>query len=135
MDPPSPRLPGQLRLIARPAIAAAAVVVLVFLALAVSATVYSSLIGSPATQSVAARTVRFIDTVPTTLARVVDLSAALLLFAITTRAYRVSLGRYHDRASRCAACGHDLRGTPTSGGLGRCGECGTTFARMEPSTT
>ena len=38
------------------------------------------------------------------------------------------LARGFGRA-RCPQCGHDLRGTPTVDGEGRCGECGTPFSR------
>jgi hypothetical protein len=37
--------------------------------------------------------------------------------------------RLEQGSEQCLACGHDLRGTAASNGLGRCGECGAGFLR------
>jgi hypothetical protein len=62
-----------------------------------------------------------------TLAHMLDLTGCVLLFAALARLYRARLAHHYDQANRCRKCGHDLRGTPTAGGRGICGECGTEF--------
>jgi ribosomal protein L37AE/L43A len=52
--------------------------------------------------------------------------------AAGVRVLRVWLAQAHDRqAMSCRHCGHDLRATPVTGGIGVCGECGASFARFE----
>ena len=63
------------------------------------------------------------------LMRTVDFTAVFIVLAIMTRFFRWRLATHYDQPFQCRSCGHDLRGTPTSEGLGRCGECGASFTR------
>ena len=64
------------------------------------------------------------------LMRAVDFTGVFLAAAVAMRLYRRKLADHYDQPFRCRKCNHDLRGTPTSEGLGRCGECGHPFARV-----
>ena len=130
-DPPPPGSSAQLGLLLWPVAASALVIIAGFLALMTSAYLYSLTIEADPTAGAAPRIARFIGQLPPALTRTVDLALLLLLFAIATRVYRARLGRFFDRSIRCRKCGHDLRGTPTERGMGRCGECGAGFVRME----
>ena len=124
----------QLGLILWPLLASALVIIAGFLALLVSSYVYGWAIRSGPVAGVAPRIARFIGTLPPELTRTVDLTALLLLFAVAARVYRIRLARHYDQAILCRKCGHDLRGTPVDGSVGRCGECGTPFVRGEPTS-
>lgn len=61
----------------------------------------------------------------------IDLTAIALIVAIALRIYRSRQARFYDRQDKfCRACDHDLQGTPIDRGIGRCPECGVTFARF-----
>jgi hypothetical protein len=52
----------------------------------------------------------------------------------TWRLRRFEIERIFDRQHlQCRECGHDLHKTPVSQGIGICGECGATFARLPNS--
>lgn len=61
----------------------------------------------------------------------VDVSLVCVAVAVAARVYRGRQALLYDRQHlRCRVCGHDLTGTEVRGGCGRCGECGTPFARL-----
>ena len=63
---------------------------------------------------------------------VMDLTVGGLLAALTINGFRRRVAKAVDlQASRCLACGQDLHGLPTSGGFGRCPECGQWFSKIE----
>ncbi len=63
---------------------------------------------------------------------VMDLTVGGLLAALTISGFRRRVARAVGlQASRCLACGQDLHGLSTSGGLGRCPECGQWFSEIE----
>lgn len=101
----------------------------IFAAVMLSPVIYSRLQGTRVGGWSMPRIVRLIDSLPPEFTAAVDLAIYLLLFAVMVRLYRGGVARYHDRGVRCRACGHDLRGTPTVNGAGRCGECGAAFSR------
>jgi len=79
---------------------------------------------------------RWLSHVPDDFVMTVDFALLLVALAVTLRLYRSRLAAFHDRQHvECRACGHDLRATPVSAGLGTCGECGTQFARLAESAT
>ena len=58
----------------------------------------------------------------------VDVTILVLSAAIGVRLYRGRLAVIIDRQHRtCVRCRHDLQGTPTRSGMGRCGECALPF--------
>ncbi|MDY7110528.1 MAG: hypothetical protein SYC29_18000 [Planctomycetota bacterium] len=131
-DPTPPSFGMLLGILGRPILLTLIVLLFVFALISVSAHLFEwSLIAAP-TSSLAPRIAHFVGTLPPELTRAVDLALCLLLLALATRLYRSRLARYYDRSVRCRRCGHDLRGTPTQKGVGRCGECGTPFVRMSP---
>jgi hypothetical protein len=69
--------------------------------------------------------------VPREMYNAIDLFGCSCVLALVVGLYRGALARAYDRAERCFACGHDLRGTPSPlpGAVGTCGECGTPFSR------
>jgi ribosomal protein L37AE/L43A len=99
-----------------------------FAALWASVGLYDWLLGERFFSSIMPRFVRLMGT-EKALMQVVDFAAVFVVLALVTRMYRRRLASHYDRPFTCHACGHDLRGTPTDEGLGRCGECGRTFAR------
>jgi hypothetical protein len=120
------------RLTIRPTMVAFSVLVLGFALILLAPWLYSLLLQGSQTSSssvMAMRLAQAIGRLPDELVRVIDLSLYLLLFAAAMRIYRTRLAKFYDRAVVCARCGHDLRGTPTEHGIGRCGECGAAFAR------
>ena len=131
-----PSLQRVLHMAMWPTLLTIAALVAGFVLIFLTPTLYEFLLGQGGSGAkIAPRLVRFFGTVPNELMNVVDLAAHLLLFAIVTRIYRGSLAAFHDRASICMQCGHDLRATPVDArGMGRCGECGTVFARVVAST-
>ena len=68
---------------------------------------------------------------PTDMQAAIDLTILALIIALAVRVYRTSQAKLHDEQHiHCRGCGHDLQGTPLDKGVGRCGECGTPFARF-----
>jgi hypothetical protein len=130
---PTPPAPGMLMsILGRPALLTLIVILCLFALISVSAHVFEwSIIARP-TSGFAPRIAQFFGTLPPDLTGAIDLALCLLLLALATRLYRTRLARYYDRSVRCRKCGHDLRGTPTQQGVGRCGECGSTFVRIRP---
>lgn len=123
-----PSLKSALRLAAMPALVGVVIFIGGFLAIWLAVFLYDGLIGSRFYSPVIPRLVRVIGT-EKALMRFVDFTAVFIVFAITTRLFRWRLAAHYDQPFQCRSCGHDLRGTPTSEGLGRCGECGASFAR------
>jgi hypothetical protein len=130
---PAPPAPGTLLgILSRPALLTVIVILFIFALISVGAHVFDwSIIAQPAS-GLAPRIARFFGTLSPQLTEAIDLTVCLLLLALATRLYRTRLARYYDRSVRCRRCGHDLRGTPTERGVGRCGECGTPFVRITP---
>ncbi len=61
----------------------------------------------------------------------IDLTAIALIVAISIRIYRSRQSKFYDRQDKfCRSCDHDLQGTPIDRGVGRCPECGVTFAKF-----
>jgi VanZ family protein len=135
LSTPSPSMRLVLRMAMWPSLITIAVLAAGFVLIFISPMVYGYVLGQGGSGArMAPRLVRFFGTAPNEATRVIDLAAHLLLLAVVTRLYRGSLGRFHDRASICMQCGHDLRATPVDAqGVGRCGECGTVFARLTNS--
>lgn len=74
----------------------------------------------------------FFTRLPRDFTMTMDAVILLGAAALVAHGYRVRLARRFDQQGvTCITCGHDLRATPTQGGLGACGECGTVFAAME----
>lgn len=69
--------------------------------------------------------------IPETLGLSIDLAISGTVLAWATLVTRRRMARAFDRPRICRACGHDLRGTPTRLGRGRCTECGEVFLRMD----
>ena len=126
-DPPRPAFRLARRLVGGPLLGLLVTVVLVFLVLDLSGHLYAVLIDLPWARGPVTRVARFLGTRSPEISRATDLAAALVLVAITVNSYRRRLARFDEQGERCRVCGHDLRGTPCPGGLGRCGECGTAF--------
>ena len=128
LESASPRLAVFLRLAIIPVVTSIVMLIAGFMLIAATALAYDKLIslgyGSPALP----RLVRIIGT-EKALMQAVDLAGLFMVFALATRHYRTKLARFYDQPYCCRKCGHDLRGTPTSAGAGRCGECGQHFAR------
>ena len=75
--------------------------------------------------------VRALDALPADLQMGLDLALVALAGAVAARVYRGRQAAITDRQdSRCRICRHDLKGTPTTRGTGRCPECGAAFARF-----
>ena len=130
---PSPPAAGMLiRIIGQPVLLTFIVLAVGFVLIAASAQIFEWSVQTDPTSGFAPRIARLISSLPSDLTASVDLALCLLLLAFATRLYRTRLARYYDRSVRCRKCGHDLRGTPTEQGVGRCGECGTPFVRMTP---
>ncbi len=71
---------------------------------------------------------RWFNRLPGGLRMAFDLTTIALVLAVGLRLFRQSLAALMDRQHLgCLRCGHDLRATPTQGGTGHCGECGTAF--------
>ncbi|MHC5024738.1 MAG: VanZ family protein [Planctomycetota bacterium] len=94
---------------------------------------YATLLDAGIGRSILPRIARGIGTTPPSLIRLIDAALLLGLGAVLTRVYRRRLARYYDSPWLCVRCGHDLRGTPVNQAIGRCGECGKRFVRMEDS--
>jgi len=128
LESASPRFAVLLRLAIMPAVTGIVILIAAFLLIGAMALAYDELIslgyGSPALP----RLVRIMGT-EKALMQAVDLAGLFMVFALVTRHYRTKLARFYDQPYCCRRCGHDLRGTPTSAGAGRCGECGQDFAR------
>ncbi len=61
----------------------------------------------------------------------VDLALIAVASAVAVRVYRGRQAVLYDRQHVCCRwCDHDLAGTEVTHGCGRCGECGTPFARF-----
>lgn len=61
----------------------------------------------------------------------VDLALIAVAVAVAVRVYRGRQAVLYDRQHVCCRwCDHDLTGTEVTHGCGRCGECGTPFARF-----
>jgi VanZ family protein len=131
LEPPSLTLRAIARNAVVPALALAVVLAAIFAALALADRAYAHALASGLGSRALPRFVRAVATLPRSLVMTVDLAAILLLLAVAARMYRRRVARIHDRPVRCAWCGHDLRGTPAERGLGRCGECGAPFTRLE----
>jgi len=132
-DDPSPPAAGMLmRILGQPALLTFLVLSVAVVLIPASAQIFEWSIKADPTSSAAPRIARFIGSLPPDVTAAIDLSLCLLLLAFATRLYRTRLARYYDRSIRCRKCGHDLRGTPTEQGVGRCGECGTPFVRTVP---
>jgi hypothetical protein len=130
---PSPPATGMLiRIIGQPALLTLLVLIFGFVLISASAYIFEWSVQTDPTSGFAPRIARFIGSLPPDLTASVDLALCLLLLAFAARIYRTRLARFYDRSLRCRKCDHDLRGTPTEQGVGRCGECGTPFVRMTP---
>lgn len=78
------------------------------------------------------RVASFITRLPRDFTMTMDAVILLGAAALVAHGYRVRFARRFDNQGvTCFTCGHDLRATPTHGGLGACGECGTVFAAPE----
>ena len=130
-DPSPPRFRMLVGIIAEPLAIAAILAFLVLLAILLSPLAYALLLQHFPTAGAVPRAARFIGRLPSDLAFAADFALLFLLFAAAVRAYRARLARYYDSPLRCRRCGHDLHATPTSRGVGRCGECGTPFVRLD----
>jgi VanZ family protein len=62
-------------------------------------------------------------------------SAVALFAAALAHEARRAIAQLYDDPVECRACGYDLRATETTHGVGRCGECGATFARSAAMQT
>jgi hypothetical protein len=130
--PQAPARSMAFRLTLRPAALALLVLILGFSLILLTPFAYAWLLdgGQGSSGSIfAMRFARSFGRLPRELVSVIDLSLYLLLFAAGMRIYRAQLAKFYDRAVVCARCGHDLRGTPTVGHTGQCGECGAPFTR------
>lgn len=127
MGPP----PGMLRrLIAAPVIVCAAMIAGIFGLLSLVVAIHGWMVAEGMDIRLFVELGRRRSDLPTDFVLVVDAAVLLGIAAMGVRMYRGRLARYHDEQSMCCrTCGHDLRGTPSPGGLGRCGECGARFLR------
>lgn len=115
----------------RPALLSVALIALGFGVIYGSTFAYAWLLQAHPNGWLAPRLVHMISTLPPEMINAIDLAGLLIMLALAVRIYRSAAARYFDRADRCRKCGHDLRGTPIVNGIGRCGECGTPFPRLE----
>jgi hypothetical protein len=61
----------------------------------------------------------------------IDVALIAVAVAVAVRVYRGRQARLYDRQHICCRwCDHDLSHTEVTKGCGRCGECGTPFARV-----
>ncbi|MEE8459934.1 MAG: hypothetical protein V3S08_08670 [Phycisphaerales bacterium] len=61
----------------------------------------------------------------------IDMALIAVAMAVAVRVYRGRQAPLYDRQHTCCRwCDHDLTGTEVTHGCGRCGECGTPFARI-----
>ena len=125
---PRPPMRAMTRLAVKPAVVGVLIITAAFRLIALTAELYDRLMIAGALPGGMPRLVRIIGQ-ERKLMQAVDLAAVFMTFALVTRLFRRGLARHYDQPFTCRKCGHDLRGTPTSGGLGRCGECGHDFAR------
>ncbi|MCZ6836090.1 MAG: hypothetical protein O7G85_09985 [Planctomycetota bacterium] len=128
-----PNMSSLLKFSIVPAVIGIALVVLAFLALGLVATLYDWLLSNGILADHLPRAVRIMGQ-ERALMQAVDFTAVFIVFAIITSLFRRRLARYYDQPHICLKCGHDLRGTPTDDGLGRCGECGFLFSRAPELT-
>jgi hypothetical protein len=127
----SPLRPAAMaRAAAPPAAAAVAVLGLATATVFVFPYLLQAAIDSPI-EPVADAVRRALFAIPETLGLSIDLAISGTVLAWATRATRRRMARAFDRPRICRACGHDLRGTPTRLGRGRCTECGEIFLRMD----
>ena len=131
-DPDPPPLAGLTRILGQPLLAAAIIALVALAIIALSPVLYSFILRQYPNSGLAPTVAHFVGTLPRDLGLAIDTTLLLLLFAAAVRMYRARLARFFDSPIRCRRCGHDLRGTPTHQGVGRCGECGTTFVRLDP---
>jgi hypothetical protein len=103
-----------------------------FAVILISPVVYAMILNQGTTSSGAQSTMRAVHSIgrlPQELVRTIDLALYLLLFAVVARIFRAQIARFYDQAVRCLRCGHDLRATPSTKGIGHCGECEAAFVR------
>jgi hypothetical protein len=125
---PRPSMRVLVRLGVLPALVGIAIIAAGFGLIALTVELYDRLMAAGALPAGAPRLARIIGQ-ERKLMQAVDIAAVFMTFALVTRLFRGRLARHFDQPYTCRKCGHDLRGTPTTGGMGRCGECGFEFAR------
>lgn len=130
MEPALPSLTRQVRLARGAVLLGAAILLAAFALLAVLPTIYAAAL--QADMEFVPRLARAIGGLPRVIQRAIDITALGLVLALAVRVYRRGLARHFDRRAVCTACGHDLRATPVTRGVGRCGECGAAFVRLPP---
>ncbi len=130
-NPTQPAFGSRITLLLWPLVLSGLILGVVLLLITISSPVYAAILNNNRLTISAPKIAHFIGSLPDDLTLAVDFTFLFLLFAIATRVYRIRLARFHDRSIRCRKCDHDLRGTPTEQGMGRCGECGTQFVRLD----
>ncbi len=128
LEPSPPTLDMLLKFALAPALLGAGLVAGGFLVIGLAAISYQFMLDQGFLSEVLPRVYHVMGTEKEVM-RCVDLTVIMVIFAVCTRLYRSRLARHYDQPFRCRHCGHDLRGTPTSAGTGRCGECGVQFVR------
>ncbi|MHC4810758.1 MAG: hypothetical protein ACYTEV_10395, partial [Planctomycetota bacterium] len=126
------RTVAMLRAVRRPAIVTAIAFGLAAAVVFAAPYALRAVVGTPA-EPAADLLRRGLMAVPATLETSIDLTIAGLLLAGATAWTRRRLAAAFDHPVACRGCGHDLRGTPAPGGVGRCTECGEVFLRVEAS--
>jgi len=133
-EPSPPATSIMLRDLALPVVLALLIFVGGFMLLVVSLAICARLLAADPPSPLAPHVLQVITWLPPSLVLLIDTAFALVLFALVARLYSGRIARHYDQSTRCRRCRHDLRGTPAPDGVGRCGECGTTFARLPDAT-
>lgn len=128
LEPAAPSNQSLLRLAIGPGLIGVILLAAVIFVIASTVTIYGLMITAGYGLGGLPNLFRIMGTEPQ-LMFVADFAVIFIIFAIVTKLYRSRLARHYDQPFICRQCGHDLRGTPTSSGAGRCGECGKQFVR------